>query len=154
MGKLETIILIIICFAMSSCNKRNKAFFYSYDKSKCITFLDHPENRHWLYVIPGEYKSSGYPKSNYLIIKWDEIYNFDVKWSAEKYRFSYPSVIENQLDTSRVDFSRFLRDNEGMVINGKTYYAPPDVEGYPLTKILKGEYLEGRQKLIENSSNY
>ena len=142
MGK---IILILVGFVAVSCE--NRWHFYSPDKNKCVTFVKDSEHAYRYYVIPGRYNSSNTPESNYLLIKWSEDHNFDVNWSSNKYRFAYPLVVKNMLDTSKVDFSYALRDEEKTTINGESWYRLPEVEGFALPYIFRGTYVERRKQM-------
>ncbi len=132
---------------ISSCE--HKWYFYSPSKEKCITFIQHEEKTFLYYVIPGKLSGSEIPNSGYLLIKWSEVHNFDVNWSLKKYRFAYPLVVKNTLDTSLVDFSFSLRSEETVKVNGESWYKLPDVEGFALPYIFRGSYIDKRKEMSE-----
>jgi len=147
MGKI-IVTLIFLTLVISSCE--NRWYFYSPSKEKCITFIEHEEEKSLYYVMPGKLTGSKIPNSGYLLIKWSEDHNFDVNWSSKKYRFAYPLVVKNTLDTSLVDFSFSLRNEEIVNANGESWYKLPDVEGFALPYIFRGSYIDKRKEMNDS----
>lgn len=142
---MKVISLISIAFVMIGCE--NRWYFYSPNKEECITFITHENDPFVYYVVPGKYKGRTKPKKNFLTIRWSEDHSFAVNWSAKKYRFAYPLVVENDLDTTLVDFSYTLRRDETVMINGESWYNLPEVEGFALPYIMRGSYLDERKEM-------
>lgn len=147
MGR-KIIFMILLGIVMISCDTRSH-YFYSPDKKKCITFIRDKEDANLYFVIPGKIDGSRIPDNNYLLIKWSEVHNFDVNWSSKKYRFAYPMVVKNTLDTSQVDFSFSLRKEELVQINGESWYKLPEVEGFALPYLFRGSYVEKRREMYD-----
>jgi hypothetical protein len=142
---------VLICTAVTCISCSDREYFLSPDQSRCITFIEHENNSHWYYVVPGRYESPDKPSSNFLVIQWSDVFDFEVNWGRkDKYRFAYPFVVTNKLDTTKVDFSEKLnKDGEVKVENGKTVYKLPQIEGYLIEYIMRDEYLIERKKMYE-----
>jgi hypothetical protein len=143
------VIFLLVCF--SCLPTTNKKYLISPDGKKYITFIEHESNTHWYYVIPGKYESRDNPTSNYVIIQWSDVFDFEVNWSRkDKYRFAYPFVVTNKLDSKKVDFSEKLdQEGEVKIENGKSVYKLPQIEGYLIEYIMREEYLAQRKKMYE-----
>ena len=146
----KIIALVLPTLLMSGCE--NKSYFYSPSKDRCITFIEHNDNPYLFYVMPGMH--SKIPDNGYLLIRWTEDYNFDVNWSAKKYRFTYRFVAENTLDSTLVDFSPSLRPEETVIVNGESWYKFPEVEGFALPYITSGTYVKQRKRIYESLQRY
>jgi hypothetical protein len=149
MSRIVKLLLIFSFIVLMNCTNQDRAYFSSHDDKKYITFISDPESSYNVYVIPGKWAKKELPDDNYIILSWSDVFDFAVNWESEKYRFAYPSVVKNKLDTSKVEFSKFLHPEEGVMIDGESHYDAPKVEGYLISSFFSGGYLEERETLVK-----
>jgi len=142
---IRIIFAIFLLLIMWSCD--NRSYFYSPNGKKCLTFIEHESNPYYFYVVPGKWEKVKSPKNNYLIVEWSDVRSFEVNWDADKYRIAYPGEVENNIDTSLVDYSWYLYDDETVLIDGEKRRKSPMVEGYLIGDIIRGDYIEKRKQL-------
>jgi hypothetical protein len=108
-------LVIVLTILFMGCRDKSTIYFYSLDKSQCITVISEYNYR---YVINGKHDNP--PDTNFvkLFIKdrnsmWD---NFFLCWENEKYEWD--AVVENsiilelRMDTSRFNFNTELPNND------------------------------------------
>lgn len=134
--------LFFFSMVLSSCG--NHYYYYSPDKTKCLTFFYDKSNSHYLYIVPG--KQSNIPNNNYLKINWSDDISFCVDWSSDKYIISYNLLLENKLDSSKAIYFNSQPLDEIEIINGKEYNKK-GVECFLIEEISNGSYFESREKM-------
>ena len=113
MNKL--IFALFIALLITGCKNRSTIYFYSLDKSQCVTVISEYDYR---YVIDG--KQDQLPDTNYikLLVKYRNTLHdeFFVCWKNDKYEWDVvvinSEVIESKLDTSRFNFNTELPKDE------------------------------------------
>ncbi len=109
------IILIISSLVLLSCGRNRTLYFYSLDKSQCITVFDRDTLR---YVIDGKHNSV--PETNYILLRTDKIpelgNSFHVCWDNGQYEWEVvvhkAIIVENRLDTTRFNFNAWLPEDD------------------------------------------
>lgn len=113
----KNIMILIVFFAIFfiGCKNKSTIYFYSYDRSQCITVISEYDYR---YFIDG--KHNQIPDTNYIKLRlqnrnsmFDNLY---LCWSNEKYEWDavneYSTILESKLDTSRFNFNTELPKDE------------------------------------------
>jgi hypothetical protein len=112
MDTLNKLFLVIcLIFLFIGCNRRKVIYFYSLDKSQCITVINENNIR---FIIDGKHKKV--PKDNFIKLDTQFIDYlgdcFHVCWKNEQYEWDVvvdkSKIIESKLDTSRFHFSTSL----------------------------------------------
>lgn len=112
---VKLFIIIIATILVSGCGNKSVIYFYSLDKSQCITVISEYNQR---YVIDG--KHNHVPDTNFVklhIKPINSMWNgFYVCWKSEKYKWDvivpYSEILESKLDTALFNFNTKLPKDE------------------------------------------
>lgn len=118
------LLLLFLVFVLAGCGKNQTLYFYSLDKSQCITVMDKGDVR---YVIDG--KHSKVPTSDYVklnISRIDRVRDvIYLCWQTEEYEWDLVSnlsvIIESKLDTARFRFNNELPKDERGIPHQKKF---------------------------------
>jgi hypothetical protein len=107
---IRIILALFIAVLIVGCNNKSIIYFYSLDKSQCITVISESDER---YVINGKHKNI--PDSDYVKLHvkdrnsiWDNLY---ICWSENQYEWNI--VVENSIVLeSRLDSTRYFLNTE------------------------------------------
>ncbi|MFZ1288493.1 MAG: hypothetical protein WAR79_00260 [Melioribacteraceae bacterium] len=111
----EILFSLLIIIFISGCKNKSTIYFYSLDKSQCITIISEYDYR---YIIDGKHDQP--PDTNYVKVHlkdrnsmWD---GFHVCWNNEKYEWDAvvknSEILESKLDTTKFNFSTKLPIDE------------------------------------------
>ena len=115
---LKFVFLIFSTMILFGCGHDRVIYFYSLDKSQCITIINEYDTR---YIING--KHDNVPEDNYVKLHIKDMYsigdNFYVCWKNEKYEWDVlvdnSLILESKLDTTRFNFNTELpKDDRGI----------------------------------------
>ncbi len=113
--KNKMIIIVFFTILFVSCKSKSTIYFYSLDRSQCITVISEYDYR---YIIAG--KHNQLPDTNYIKLRLQDrnsmFDNLYICWNNGKYEWDvvneYSKILESKLDTFRFNFDTELPKDE------------------------------------------
>jgi len=111
----KILIALFLGMILTGCNNKSIIYFYSPDKSQCVTLIDEGKFR---YIANG--KINGLPKENYVKLFSENVPVFGdafyICWKNTKYEWDivieHYEILESKLDSTKFRFNTSLPSDE------------------------------------------